>query len=218
MRSLADVFRWAALPAALRALPAKDREIFLNAATVLLDLDPRTKEKPRSERSAILRGDLESPKEQFEAVKRLEQAIINVGKDIGAENWGANWDEIKKLPEGVLRRRGRRVIAANIIRKVLRSPCEELTFARSVNLLFLLQKDVTFDRDRENGKNDLMRFSQKAELERLERAAATLRLEEPDLKKKSRRAKWLREKNGFHTLAPNPKALIECARRNGIEI
>lgn len=165
----------------------------------------------------MLRGDFESLEKQAEAIKRLEQAIINVGKDIEAENWGADWDEIKKLPDGEFRRRGRRILAATFIRKALRGTNDEHTFSETTNLLFQLQRDVTFDRDRENGKNELKRISRRNVLERLEKAAADLRQEKPALKTKSQRANWLL-KHGFSDIAPNPKALIELARRSDIEI
>jgi hypothetical protein len=221
MRSLADVFRWAALPAALRTLPAVEREIFLNAATVLLDLDPRTKRRSRQARSAILRGDFESQEEQCEAVRRLELAFINVGKDAKAEKWDADWDEIKKLPEGELRRRGRRIFAAGIIGIVLENRCGELTFAQLMNLLFLLQRDVNFENDSERGwsaaeqKNGPNRPARLAELNRLADAASALRLRKPNLTQSARAGALSKD---FFDDKLSSKALILRAKRAGIEI
>lgn len=207
MRSLADVFRWTALPAA-------KRQTFLDAATMLLEHDPEIKKLTPRKRSALLQGDMEDPKHEVQIIARLNRAVVDLVQEIEAAGW---------LQQNIPAATTHRVLAAAVIAKALRGVSDLPTLDAAATLLYRLQKQSSTERNREHGragqamKDGQKRLDREAKLKLLQMAAAVLRREKPALKTKSQRAKWLL-KHGFRDSAPNPKALIELARRNGFEI
>lgn len=219
MKSIGDVFRWA-------ALPQNDRDLFLRAARVLLELDPKTKD----EHAALLRSDLEDPENQVRLMASLESAAEAVLREAKDENWFEGEPGLKDARE-----RTRRILAAWLVTKGFRSgPGAEYELNKAAHLLRDIRDDAANESVRDNGSRggalsaakkrpklnakigdvkaaakdarDKKRVSDKSSQEQIARHL---------LKKKTVAAHFKSRKDGA---APSPKALVEFARRNRFKL